>query len=96
MYISNIFSFDRLEHTIGKQLPVPSEDRSRFTVLARMQRVETAIHDMGQTMDNIYTLLKHIDDRLDRISTHNNNTRSSRSIMSNVAVKFSSVKEEIP
>ena len=90
------FSFDRLEHTIGKQIPVPSEDRSRFTVLARMQRVENTINEMGQTMDNIHTLLKHIDDRLDRIYTNNTQPRSSRSIMSNVAVKFSSVKEEIP
>lgn len=64
-----------------------------------MQRVENNIHEMGQTMENIYTLLKHIDDRLDRIYTNNNNntqSRSSRSIMSNIAVKFSSVKEEIP
>jgi hypothetical protein len=63
-----------------------------------MQRVEGAINDMGQTMENIYTLLKTIDDRLDRISINNNNThqRSTRSIMSNIGVKFSSVKEEIP
>ncbi len=91
--------FIRLEHTIGKQPPLINEDRSKFTVLARMQRVEGAINDMGQTMENIYTLLKNIDDRLDRLSINNNNTihqRSTRSIMSNIGVKFSAVEEEIP
>jgi archaellum component FlaC len=88
----------RLEHTIGKQPPLTSEDRSKLTVLARMQRVEGAINDMGQTMENIYTLLKNIDERLDRLSTNNNNMqqRPPRSTISNIGVKFSSVKEEIP
>lgn len=95
-------TFSRLEHTIGKQVPVSGEDRSKLTVLARMQRVENAIHDMGQTMDNIYTLLTHIDDRLNQIYTNNNNNnnnsqpRPTRSITPNIAVKFSSVKEEVP
>ena len=96
-----MFACHRLEHTIGKQLPVSGDDRSKLTVLARMQRVENAIHDMGQTMENIYTLLKRIDDRLDQIHTNNNinnnsQSRPSRSIMSNTVVKFASVKEEIP
>ncbi len=90
--------FIRLEHTIGKQPLLSSEDRSKFTVLARMQRVEDTIIDMGQTMENIYTLLKTIDDKLDQLSTNNNKTnqRSTRSITSNIGVKFSSMKEEIP
>jgi len=93
-----LFLFIRLEHTIGKQPPLINEDRSKFTVLSRMQRVEGAINDMGQTMENIYTLLKNIDDKLDRLSMNNNNThqRSTRSIMSNIGVKFSTVEEEIP
>lgn len=88
----------RLEHTIGKQPPLSSEDRSKLTVLARMQRVENAINDMGQTMENIYGLLKNIDDRIDRLAINNNNThqRSTRPIISNTGVKFSSAKEEIP
>jgi hypothetical protein len=90
--------FIRLEHTIGKQPLLSSEDRSKFTVLARMQRVEDTISDMGQTMENVYTLLKNIDDKLDQLSTNNNKTnqRSTRSMMSNIDVKFSSMKEEIP
>ena len=90
--------FLRLEHTIGKQPPLIGEDRSKLTVLARMQRVEGTINDMGQTMENIYTLLKNIDDRLERLTNNNNiQQRSSRSIMTtNIGVKFSSVQEEIP
>jgi hypothetical protein len=63
-----------------------------------MQRVEGTINDMGQMMENIYTLLKTIDDRLDRVSINNNTVhqRPTRSIMSNIGVKFSPVKEEIP
>jgi len=64
-----------------------------------MQRVEGTISDMGQTMENIYSLLKNIDDKLDRLSTNNNNTirqRSTKTNTSNTAVKFSSVEEEIP
>ncbi len=90
--------FIRLEHTVGKQPPLTTEDRSKFTVLSRMQRVEGSISEMGQTMENIYTLLKNIDDKVDRLSINNNNThqRSTRSILSNIGVKFSSVDEEIP
>lgn len=92
------FFYIRLEHTIGKQPPLTTEDRSKLTVLSRMQRVEGAINDMGQTMENIYTLLKNIDDKLDRLSINNNNIqqRSTRLTLSNTGVKFSSVKEEIP
>ncbi|CAF0998157.1 unnamed protein product [Adineta steineri] len=87
----------KLEHTVGKQPPLNSEDRSKLTVLARMQRVEDSISDMGQTMDNIYTLLRTMDDKLGRVSINNEKTnqRVSRSIMSNTGVKFSSVEEEI-
>lgn len=92
----------RLEHTIGKQPPLNSDDRSKLTVLARMQRVENAINDMGQTVENIYQLLKTVDERFDRLTVNNNNNnnnaqqRSPRSNMTNIAVKFSSVHEEIP
>jgi hypothetical protein len=63
-----------------------------------MQRIESTINEMGQTMENIYTVLKNLDDKLDRLTVNNTNTnqRSARSIASNIAVKFSSVDEEIP
>lgn len=70
-----------------------------------MQRVEGTMSDMGQTMENILLLLKHVDEKLDRITPNNNNNnnnnvsshqRSARSIMSQMNVKFSSVQEEIP
>lgn len=61
-----------------------------------MQRVEGTMSDMGQTMENILLLLKNVDEKLDQISPSNNNTRSTRSIMSQMNVKFSSVQEEIP
>jgi uncharacterized protein YukE len=63
-----------------------------------MQRIESTINEMGQTMENIYTVLKNLDDKLDRLAVNNTNTnqRSARSIASNIAVKFSSVDEEIP
>ncbi|CAF1440137.1 unnamed protein product [Rotaria magnacalcarata] len=87
----------KLEHSIGKQPPLTNEDRSKLTVLARMQRVECAIIDMKQTMDNIYTLLKRIDDRLHHISVNNiAHHRSVRSNISHAGVKFSSVDQEIP
>jgi len=103
--MNDLFIFcHRLEHTIGKQPPLNSDDRSKLTVLARMQRVENAINDMGQTVENIYQLLKTIDERFDQLTVNNNNNnnnnniqqRSSRSNMTNIAVKFSSVHEEIP
>jgi len=55
----------RLEHTIGKQGPGTSEDRAKLTVLARMQRVEGTMNDMGQSMENILILLKNVDEKLD-------------------------------
>ena len=82
----------RIEHTIGKQLPGPSDDRAKSTVLARMQRVEGAMSDMGHTMQNILILLKTVDRKLDRLSP----SRSSSSILTQMNVKFSSVDEEIP
>ena len=87
----------RIEHTIGKQPLLQSEDRSKLTVLARMQRVEDTICDMGQTMENMYTLLKNIDDKLDRVSNTNQKptSRPAKSLSSNPGVKFSSVHEEI-
>ncbi len=93
-----LFLFLRLEHTIGKQPPLTNEDRSKFTVLARMQRVEGTIRDLGQSLDNVYTLLKNMDGKLDRLSHNNNNIhqRSTRSVISNIGVKFPSVQEEIP
>ncbi|CAF0733693.1 unnamed protein product [Adineta ricciae] len=87
----------KIEHTIGKQPLLQSEDRSKLTVLARMQRVEDTICDMGQTMENMYTLLKNIDDKLDRVSNANQKptSRPPKSMSSNLGVKFSSVHEEI-
>jgi hypothetical protein len=60
-----------------------------------MQRIEGTIGDMGQTMESVLTLLKHVDEKLDRIST-TNNTRSTKSVVSQMNVKFSSAPEEIP
>ncbi len=85
----------RIEHTIGKQPLGPSDDRAKLTVLARMQRVEGTMGDMGQTMENIFVLLKNVDEKLDRISPNSSN-RSTRSIIQQMNVKFSSLDEEIP
>jgi hypothetical protein len=59
-----------------------------------MQRVEGTMGDMGQTMENIFTLLKTVDDKLDRFSSNTN--RSTKPIMPQMNVKFSSVQEKIP
>jgi len=59
-----------------------------------MQRVEGAVSDMGQTMEHILILLKNVDDKLDRVLPNNNNNRSTRAIMSQMNVKFSSVQEQ--
>ncbi|CAF1043949.1 unnamed protein product [Rotaria sp. Silwood1] len=86
----------KLEHTIGKQPPLSNEDRSKLTVLARMQRVECSIIDMKQTMENIYISLKNIDDKINHLSINNNNhQRTTRSIISHGGVKFSSIDQEI-
>ncbi len=85
----------RIEHTIGKQPPGPSDDRAKSTVLARMQRVEGTINDMGQTMENIFGLLKNVDEKLERISP-NSSTHSTRPIPPPLNVKFASANEEIP
>lgn len=90
--IDLFFSSVRLEHTIGKQPPLTNEDRSKFTVLARMQRVECAIIDIKQTIENINVSLRHIDDRLSHIPLSNFPQRSARY----TGVKFSSVDQEIP
>jgi hypothetical protein len=60
-----------------------------------MQRVEGTIGDMSQTMENIYTLLKNIDDKVDRLTVQNNTTHQ-RSARSTMSVKFPSLKEGIP
>ncbi len=60
-----------------------------------MQRVEGTMGDMGQTMENIFVLLKNVDEKLDRISPNSSN-RSTRSIIQQMNVKFSSLDEEIP
>ncbi len=85
----------RIEHTIGKQGTGTSDDRAKLTVLARMQRMEGTISDMGQTMENVLVLLKNVDEKLDRLSSNSTN-RSSRSVLSQMNVKFSSLHEEIP
>jgi len=59
-----------------------------------MQRVEGVVSDMGQTMEHILILLKNVDDKLDRVLPNNNNNRSTRAIMSQMNVKFSSVQEQ--
>lgn len=89
-----LFCF-RIEQTIGKQTLGPSDDRAKSTVLARMQRVEGTMNDMGQTMENLLVLLKNVDEKLDRLIP-NNSTRLTKPIMSHMNVKFSSVPEEIP
>ncbi|CAF0875816.1 unnamed protein product [Rotaria sordida] len=92
----------KIEHTIGKQPPLSNEDRSKLTVLARMQRVECSIIDMKQTMESIYISLKNIDDKINQLSINNNNNnnnihqRITRSSISNAGVKFSSLDKEIP
>ncbi|CAF1160041.1 unnamed protein product [Rotaria sordida] len=70
----------KIEHTIGKQAPVATEDRTKLTVLARMQRVESTINIMGETMGNILKLLKLIDEKLDKVVPNDN--RSTKSILS--------------
>ena len=64
-----MFAFDkfRIEHTIGKSSPGSSDDRAKATVLARMGRVENNIQELGQTMDNVVTLLKTIDDKIEKL-----------------------------
>jgi hypothetical protein len=46
-------------------------------------------------MENILILLRHVDEKLDRISpnNNNNNNRSSTSTMPKTNVKFSSIQE---
>ncbi|UJR22272.1 hypothetical protein I4U23_025332 [Adineta vaga] len=85
----------KIEHTIGKPASGTSDDRAKLTVLSRMQRVENAVGDMRQTMENILGLLKYVDEKIDRLSA-NNSQRSARSIAAQMNVKFSSVPEEIP
>ncbi|CAF1572007.1 unnamed protein product [Adineta steineri] len=86
----------KIEHTIGKQITGTTDDRAKSTVLARMQRVENTIVDMGQTMENIFILLKTVDGKLDQLSPTNNTSRSTRGMISQMNVKFSSVPEKIP
>lgn len=86
----------KIEQTIGKQTPGPSDDRAKSTVLARMQRVEGTMSDMGQTMENLLGLLKSVDEKLDRLMPNNNTTRLTKPNLSQMNVKFSSVQEEIP
>ena len=57
-----------------------------------MQRVEGTMNDMGHTMENMLMLLKNVDEKLDRLSP----SRSPKSILPQMNVKFSSVDEEIP
>ncbi|CAF3305391.1 unnamed protein product [Rotaria socialis] len=83
----------KIEHTIGKQEPGPSEDRAKSTVLARMQRVEGAITGMGETMGHILVLLRSVDEKLNRISPNDN--RAARSVLTPVNAKFSPTQEEI-
>lgn len=75
-------------------MPATTEDRAKLTVLARMQRVENAISGMGETMGNMFRLLRNIDDKLDQVL--NSNNRPSRAILSRMHAKFSSTQEEIP
>lgn len=80
-----LFRF-RIEQTIGKQSPASSDDRAKSTVLARMQRVEGSIHEMSQTMENIFILLKHLDEKFERYH-HRASLHT---------VRFNSVDEAIP
>ena len=90
----------RIEQTIGKPSPTIGEDRSKSTILARVQRIEGAMGHMGQTIEQIHTLLKNMDDKFDRLMVDNHHinqsSRAARPATSNLTVKFSSIQEEIP
>ena len=59
-----------------------------------MQRVEGTMHDLGQTMENMFILLKHVDDKLEQVlPSHGQATRSA---LSQTSVHFSAVHEDIP
>ena len=62
-----------------------------------MQRVEGNMLDMSQTMHTMHLLLKTIDAKFDRLPiTAGGHQRSTRSMVSSLGVKFSTVDEEIP
>ena len=86
----------RLEHTIGKQPLLNNEDRSKLTVLARMQRVECFMHDMRKIMENIETSLKFIDIKLNQLTVNNDvHPHLIRSAVPDINVKLSSIEEEV-
>lgn len=59
-----------------------------------MQRVEGTMQDLGQTMENMFILLKHVDDKLERIlPSHGQPTRTA---LSQTSVHFSDIHEDIP
>ena len=92
--LSNHLIQSRIEHTIGKHIPGPSEDRAKSTVLARMQRVEGTMHDLGHTMENMFILLKHVDDKLEQVMPSYG--QPTRSVLSQTNVHFSDIQEDIP
>lgn len=91
----------RIEQTIGKQSPMMGEERSKATVLARIQRIEGTICEMGHSIEQIFHILKSIDEKFDRLTVdptkpiHYIRTHS-KSNASNLSVKFASIDEEIP
>ena len=77
------------------------EDRSKATVLARIQRIEGTLGDMGHSVEQIFLMLKTIDEKFDRLTVdaakplqyiraHHKTNASS------LSVKFASIDEEIP
>jgi hypothetical protein len=90
----------RIEQTIGKPSPTIGEDRSKSTILARVQRIEGTMGHMGQTIEQIHSLVRNMDDKFDRLMIDNHcvtqSSRATRSATSNLTVKFSSIQEEIP
>jgi hypothetical protein len=93
----------RMEQSIGKQSPMVGEDRTKSTVLARIQRIEGTMGDMSRTLEHILVVLKNMNERCDRslsIDQDEQQTsvsiRSTKSTASNLSVKFSSIQEEIP
>ena len=76
------------------------EDRSKSTVLARIQRIENSMFDMRQTVDRVFLQIKSLDEKFDRFITDhhqmNQSQRLQRSRPNQMAVQFATIKEEVP
>jgi translation initiation factor 2B subunit (eIF-2B alpha/beta/delta family) len=89
----------RIEQTIGKHTPIMGEDRSKATVLSRIQRVENHMIGMGRSIDDIHQTLKTMDDKFDRLMNEmtraSHSTRAARMPTSTPPAKFIAIDEEI-